>query len=101
MAKGKKVRVAIIGVGNCASALVQGVHFYKDAPVGKSVPGLMGRIELGQTHLLRPLECHRLSVVVCDFPYWHVAVERDLQQGSRRRAEREIESLRPRLPQAG
>jgi myo-inositol-1-phosphate synthase len=36
-----KVRVAIIGVGNCASALVQGVHYYRDATRGESVPGLM------------------------------------------------------------
>jgi myo-inositol-1-phosphate synthase len=36
-----KVRVAIVGVGNCASALVQGLEFYKDAPAGESVPGLM------------------------------------------------------------
>jgi myo-inositol-1-phosphate synthase len=36
-----KIRVAIIGVGNCASSLVQGVHFYKDAPAGAFVPGLM------------------------------------------------------------
>ncbi len=37
----KKVRVAIIGVGNCASSLVQGVHYYKDTPEDKTVPGLM------------------------------------------------------------
>ncbi|MBI1794774.1 MAG: inositol-3-phosphate synthase [Chloroflexi bacterium] len=37
----KKVRVAIIGVGNCASSLVQGVQFYKDTPDDASVPGLM------------------------------------------------------------
>ena len=37
----KKVRVAIIGVGNCASSLVQGVHFYKDTPENETVPGLM------------------------------------------------------------
>ncbi len=37
----KKVRVAIIGVGNCASSLVQGVHYYKDTPNEKTVPGLM------------------------------------------------------------
>jgi len=37
----KKVRVAIIGVGNCASSLVQGVHFYKDTPDDAAVPGLM------------------------------------------------------------
>ena len=37
----KKVRVAIIGVGNCASSLVQGVHYYKDTPDDATVPGLM------------------------------------------------------------
>jgi len=37
----KKVRVAIIGIGNCASSLVQGVHHYKDTPDDKTVPGLM------------------------------------------------------------
>jgi len=35
------VRVAIIGVGNCASALVQGVHYYQKAPVDAFIPGLM------------------------------------------------------------
>ena len=35
------VRVAIIGVGNCASALVQGVEYYRRAPVSEFVPGLM------------------------------------------------------------
>ena len=35
------VRVAIIGVGNCASALVQGVHYYKNAPDDGFIPGLM------------------------------------------------------------
>lgn len=37
----KKVRVAIIGIGNCASSLVQGVHHYKDTPDDSTVPGLM------------------------------------------------------------
>jgi myo-inositol-1-phosphate synthase len=45
-----KVRVAIIGVGNCASALVQGVHFYKDAPDDAFVPGLM-HVNLGGYHV--------------------------------------------------
>jgi len=36
-----KVRVAIIGVGNCASSLVQGVHFYRDVKDDEFVPGLM------------------------------------------------------------
>jgi myo-inositol-1-phosphate synthase len=37
----KKVRVAIIGVGNCASSLVQGVHYYRNAKDTDTVPGLM------------------------------------------------------------
>jgi myo-inositol-1-phosphate synthase len=50
MAERKKVRVAIIGVGNCASALVQGVQFYKDAPEDAFVPGLM-HVNLGGYHI--------------------------------------------------
>ena len=46
----KKVRVAIIGVGNCASSLVQGVQFYKDAPEDATVPGLM-HVNLGGYHV--------------------------------------------------
>jgi myo-inositol-1-phosphate synthase len=46
----KKVRVAIIGVGNCASSLVQGVQFYKDAPEDAKVPGLM-HVNLGGYHV--------------------------------------------------
>jgi myo-inositol-1-phosphate synthase len=38
---GNKVRVAIIGVGNCASSLVQGVQFYKDAAEDSVIPGIM------------------------------------------------------------
>ncbi|MBC7233016.1 MAG: inositol-3-phosphate synthase [Chloroflexi bacterium] len=45
-----KIRVAIIGVGNCASSLVQGVHFYKDAPDDEFVPGLM-HVRLGGYHI--------------------------------------------------
>lgn len=37
----KKVRVALIGIGNCANALVQGVEYYKDAPDDAEIPGLM------------------------------------------------------------
>jgi myo-inositol-1-phosphate synthase len=44
-----KVRVAIIGVGNCASSLVQGVQFYGDADPGEQVPGLM-HVDLGGYH---------------------------------------------------
>jgi myo-inositol-1-phosphate synthase len=45
-----KVRVAIIGVGNCASSLVQGVEYYKHAEPGDQVPGLM-HVDLGGYHI--------------------------------------------------
>jgi myo-inositol-1-phosphate synthase len=45
-----KVRVAIIGVGNCASSLVQGVEYYKGADSQESVPGLM-HVDLGAYHI--------------------------------------------------
>ena len=44
------VNVAIIGVGNCASSLVQGVHFYRDAKDDEFVPGLMN-VNLGGYHV--------------------------------------------------
>ena len=46
----KKVRVAIIGVGNCASALVQGVQFYKNAKTDEAIPGIM-HTQLGEYHV--------------------------------------------------
>jgi len=49
MAK-RKIRVAIIGVGNCASSLVQGVQYYKDAPDDQFIPGLM-HTSLGGYHI--------------------------------------------------
>jgi len=45
-----KVRVAIIGVGNCANSLLQGVEYYKDAKREDAVPGLM-HVELGGYHI--------------------------------------------------
>jgi myo-inositol-1-phosphate synthase len=44
------VRVAIVGVGNCASSLVQGVEYYKDADPGGRVPGLM-HVRFGPYHV--------------------------------------------------
>jgi myo-inositol-1-phosphate synthase len=46
----EKVRVAIVGVGNCASAFVQGVNYYRDADPNKRVPGLM-HVDLGGYHV--------------------------------------------------
>ena len=50
MSENKKVRVAIIGVGNCASSLVQGVHYYQNAKDDDRVPGLM-HVNLGGYHI--------------------------------------------------
>jgi myo-inositol-1-phosphate synthase len=46
----EKVRVAIIGVGNCANSLVQGIHYYRDAAADHFVPGLM-HVNLGGYHI--------------------------------------------------
>src|SRR5512136_253000 len=45
-----KINVAIIGVGNCASSLVQGVYYYRNAKEGDSIPGLM-HVNLGGYHI--------------------------------------------------
>lgn len=67
-----KIRVAIIGVGNCASSLVQGVHFYQNASPEEFVPGLM-HVELGGYHV-RDLE------FVAAFDINATKVGRDLAQ---------------------
>jgi myo-inositol-1-phosphate synthase len=45
-----KIRVGIVGVGNCAASLVQGVHYYRDAQPGTKVPGLM-HVNFGPYHI--------------------------------------------------
>ncbi|HEV8470207.1 MAG TPA: inositol-3-phosphate synthase [Candidatus Limnocylindria bacterium] len=45
-----RIRAAIIGVGNCASSLVQGVHYYRNAKPGDRVPGIM-HVDLGGYHI--------------------------------------------------
>lgn len=45
-----KIKVAIVGVGNCASALVQGIHYYRDAKADEFVPGVM-HVVFGGYHL--------------------------------------------------
>ncbi|MGM0386180.1 MAG: inositol-3-phosphate synthase, partial [Actinomycetota bacterium] len=44
------IRVAIVGVGNCASSLVQGIHYYRDADPTTTVPGLM-HVVFGNYHV--------------------------------------------------
>ncbi|GAA1140873.1 inositol-3-phosphate synthase [Nesterenkonia lutea] len=46
----KPIRVAVVGVGNCAASLVQGVEYYKDAPDDQKVPGLM-HVRFGDYHV--------------------------------------------------
>ena len=46
----EKVRVAIVGVGNCANSFIQGVHYYRDADPTEQVPGLM-HVDLGGYHV--------------------------------------------------
>src|ERR671918_2905948 len=46
----EKVRVAIVGVGNCANSFIQGVQYYKDADPAEQVPGLM-HVDLGGYHI--------------------------------------------------
>src|SRR5262245_55927030 len=50
MSSTQKIRVAVVGVGNCASSLIQGVEFYRDAVPGERVPGLM-HVRLGDYHV--------------------------------------------------
>ena len=47
---GNPIRVAIIGVGNCATSLIQGVEYYKDADPETKIPGLM-HVEFGKYHV--------------------------------------------------
>ncbi|HEY8865409.1 MAG TPA: inositol-3-phosphate synthase, partial [Solirubrobacteraceae bacterium] len=68
-----KVRVAIIGVGNCASSFVQGIQFYKDADPDERVPGLM-HVDLGGYHV-RDIEFSAAFDIDAD------KVGKDLSQG--------------------
>ena len=45
-----QIRVAIVGVGNCATSLIQGVEYYKDADPAGTVPGLM-HVQFGDYHV--------------------------------------------------
>ena len=50
MSTEKKVRVAIVGVGNCATSLIEGVEYYKNVPADQTVPGLM-HVQFGEYHV--------------------------------------------------
>lgn len=63
---GGKIRVAVVGVGNCASALIQGVHFYRDAADDEEIPGLMhprlGRYHVGDVEFTAAFDVDRRKV---------------------------------------
>ena len=50
MGDNRRVKVAIVGVGNCAASLVQGVHYYRDTDPSTRVPGLM-HVRFGDYHV--------------------------------------------------
>lgn len=66
----RRIRIGIVGVGNCASSLVQGLAYYANAEAGASVPGLMN-VELGGYHV------RDVEVVAC-FDISAAKVDRDL-----------------------
>jgi len=90
------IRVAIVGVGNCAASLVQGVHYYRDADERQHVPGLM-HVNFGGYHV-RDIEfvaafdvdskkvglvladatgaSENNTIKICDVPHTGVTVER-------------------------
>ncbi len=61
-----KINVAIIGVGNCASSLVQGIHKYREIPEGEDIPGLMhptiGGYEIGDINIVAAFDVDRNKV---------------------------------------
>ena len=80
------VRVAIVGVGNCASSLVQGVEYYKDADPNGTVPGLM-HVQFGEYHV-RDVE------FVAAFDVDAKKVGQDLVRRDRRQREQHDQDLR-------
>ena len=80
------VRVAIVGVGNCAASLVQGVEYYKDADPAARVPGLM-HVQFGRYHV-RDIE------FVAAFDVDAKKVGRDLVRGDRGEREQHDQDLR-------
>ena len=83
---GAKVRVAIVGVGNCASSFVQGVQYYKNAKDDEFVPGLM-HVNLGGYHI-RDIE------FTAAFDVDKTKVGKDLSRGHLRRHEQHFQVLR-------
>ncbi len=61
------IRLAIAGVGNCASSLLQGIEFYKDADPSERVPGLM-HVELGARCTVTPRCGTSLNLMVLFCP---------------------------------
>src|SRR6267154_1370838 len=71
------VRVAIVGVGNCASSLVQGVEYYKDADPASRAPGLM-HVQFGPYHVrdIAIVASENNTIKICDVPPSGITVQR-------------------------
>ena len=61
-----KIRVALIGVGNCASSLVQGIEFYRGATGDRAIPGIM-HLDLGGYHIAEKLSVPSFAVSIAPF----------------------------------
>ena len=82
------IRVAIVGVGNCAASLVQGAHYYKDADPKATIPGLM-HVEFGQYHVgdvefVAAFDVDGKKVGVLDADVWGYSIPRMLGLGGQR-----------------
>ncbi|MCI9888508.1 inositol-3-phosphate synthase [Micrococcales bacterium 31B] len=91
-----RINVAIVGVGNCASSLVQGVHYYQDADPTQKVPGLMhvdfGGYHVGDINFVAAFDVdgkkvgfdlaeainnsHNNTIKICDVPPLGITVQR-------------------------
>jgi myo-inositol-1-phosphate synthase len=80
--RGKKIRVAIVGVGNCASSLVQGRYYYENASETDFIPGLM-HVNLGGYHVrdiefVAAFDIDKNTFVFCKVPNLGVKVDRGM-----------------------
>src|SRR4030042_4237835 len=68
----KKLRAALVGIGNCASSLVQGIHYYSNAREGDLIPGLM-HVNIGPYHVSD-------IDIVCGFDVDSNKVDKDISE---------------------
>ena len=87
------IRVAIVGVGNCASSLVQGVEYYKDADPSGTVPGLR-HVQFGESHVRDVEFVAAFDVHFAFFARTEAAVRLRILEGRRSRLEERLANIR-------